>query len=354
MESIYNVAKHFQMDGEIKEIIPWGNGLVNHTYRINTSGKCDYLLQQMNTYAYPDIDGMMQNIYMVTEALNSHKFYLADGTAKVNISVIPQKNGQIYYHTDDDCYFRVYNFIKDTSSIEKATTCENAYQAGVILGQFHDLLQNFPVEQLHMTVEDFHNPAKHYRNLLDAADADILGRLSEVRDELEFFKQYEPMYHYFEEAGKNHTLPLRVTHNDTKINNFMFANTTGESICMVDLDTIMPGYIATDFGDAIRSIMCTGKDTGIDTDCSKTEFRMDFYEAYRRGFLEWTGNFLTEEEIASLPVGTKLVCLESGMRYLADYLKGDLYLKIHYEKQNLIKTRMHIRLAQDMMKKLQG
>ena len=351
-ENIKKIIEEFRIKGQVTQIIPWGNGLINDTYRVNTDSDQDYLLQRVNGKVYSNVEGMMQNIYLVTETIRKQKFYLRDGRQKQELYLIPAKDGAFYRKEEDGSGWRVYNFFKNAYSMEVATDAFEMYKAGILLGQFHYLLRDFPVDQLIMTHPNFHDPAHRYQQLLEAASLNHVGRRQEVEEELAFFEKHIADYNYFNLRMIMEELPLRVNHNDAKINNIMFDVDNVEPICMVDLDTIMPGLLPYDFGDAIRSAMCTGKDTGEDMDITSICCDMDIYQNYYKGFLEGCQGMLTEEEIKDLPVAARMIALENAMRYLTDYLNGDTYFKVKYEKQNLIKTRMHIQLVKDMERKI--
>ncbi len=348
-KDLRSIIDQFHTEGKISEIIPWGNGLINDTYKICTAEGPAYLMQRMNEANYPDLDGLMHNIYRVTEKIAEQTFYfLKDGSPKQELRLIPLRNGDIYYrHPDLGCW-RMYNFMSGTYSIEKADARVDILKTGVILGQFHYLLRDFPVEDMVVTVPDFHNPKEHYKKLLRAVSENKLGRACEIQEELAFFESMKDNYDLLNDAYAQGLLPLRVNHNDPKINNIMFDERTDEPICMVDLDTMMPGLIAYDFGDAIRSCMCTGKDYP-DMTFDKPVFDRHLYHFYLTGFIEGTQGMLTASEMWSLPIGARLIALESGIRYLTDYLNGDVYLKTRYPKQNLVKCRLHIKLARDIM-----
>lgn len=351
-QRIRDIIEEFQIEGNVTEIIPWGNGLINDTFRVNTDSGQDYILQRVNGKVYSNVEGMMRNIYRVTETIRKQKFYLEDGRQKEELYLIPRKDGNYYRQDEDGSGWRVYNFFKHSYSMEVATDPVEIEKAGVLLGQFHYLLRDFPVDQLIMTHPNFHDPAHRYQQLLEAACEDRVGRRHEVEKELSFFEDHIDEYNYFNLRLIMNELPLRVNHNDAKINNIMFDTISKEALCMVDLDTIMPGLLPYDFGDAVRSVMCTGKDTGEDMDIQSVTFDMDIYDHYYRGFIEGCQGMLTEEEIKDLPVAARQIAMENAMRYLTDYLNGDEYFKVKYAKQNLIKTRMHIRLVEDMETKI--
>ena len=346
---IRQICRNFKITGEITEVIPWGNGLINDTFRVNTDAGEDYLLQRVNEQVYPDLDGMMGNILRVTEFINRQTFYLPDGQAKQSLHVIPTVDGKPYFRDAAGSCFRIYNFMQNTYCMEVAEDPEKIGQAGVILGQFHYLLRDFPVSELAIIIPDFHHPIMHYEKLLLATLMDRAGHLSSVEPEIDFFTRYSDLYEILSQAHEDGRLPLRVNHNDAKINNIMFDAASGEPLCMVDLDTVMPGLLPYDFGDAIRSCMCTGRDGLCREHMPEHMLDMASYEAYRKGFLAGCQGILTPAEEADLPAGALLIAAENGMRYLTDYLNGNIYFKVKYPEQNLVKARMHMRLAEDLL-----
>ena len=348
---IEEIIRHFAIPYVITRVIPWGNGLINDTYRIYTDAGDDYLMQRMNTSVYSSAEELMTNIFRVTSFIARHEFHLYNGEKKDGMHLIPLKDGRLYYEDEDGSCWRVYNFLRNSYSIEKAENADQCYHAGLILGQFHYMLQYFPIDELYEILPGFHDFASRLDQLNAAFSADVCGRAGEVRAEVEFLNAQRDRLHYFEDALRNGRIPLRVNHNDTKINNFMFTRSTDQPICMVDLDTMQPGLLAFDFGDGIRSVMCTGRDRE-GMDFSDISFREDFYESYLKGFLEYCGTVMTEEERRSLPLGAKLILLGNAMRYLTDYLQGDQYFKVKYPSQNLTKCRLHLAVLRDMDRKL--
>ncbi|MCQ2508363.1 MAG: aminoglycoside phosphotransferase family protein [Dorea sp.] len=347
--NVRNIVDQFNIEGSLTEIIPWGNGLMNATFRVKTTRE-DYLLQRMNESAYPDIPAMIDNIQMVTEWIRKSDYYFSDGRKKPTLCLILGKNGGRFIRMPDGSSWRMYNFMKDTFCIEMVESYDQAYKLGETLGRFQYRLHDFPVYQMHVTVKDFHNPWAHYLKLMKTVGMDPLGRVSEVKEELEFIRRARRWieFDFFKREVESGRIPLRANHNDTKINNILFDRSSGESIFMVDLDTLMPGIVAWDFGDAIRSCMCTGKDRleGAGT------FDRQLYDIYKKGFLDGARGVLTKKEEDTLDKGAILIVLESAMRYLEDYLNGDTYLKTSYPGQNLVKARMHMKLAEEMMLEL--
>lgn len=357
-EHLYSIFSMFATSGSATKIEAWGNGLINDTYRVYTDSGEEYLFQRINGKVYTDLDGTIENIYRVTTWLNEKVFYMKNGAEKQKISLIPMKNGELIYKEADGNGWRVYNFMKNTYCVKYADKekLEEVRQLGVLLGQFHFLLRDYPVETLHVTIPHFYDPMRHYEKLKKLAEDNVNDCQTKLAAELRFLDEMKNQYELISKAYEAGEIPLRVNHNDPKINNIMFDCETNEPLCMVDLDTVMPGLIPYDFGDGVRSIMCTGKDKGAGMKIEEGIFNKEMYDKYLEGFLDGfadqTEPVLTEKEIEYLPLGAKLVALQSAMRYLTDYINGNIYFKVSYPEQNLVKARMHIQLAKEMCEKL--
>ena len=227
---------------------------------------------------------------------------------------------------------------------------EQFYDSAVAFGNFQYLLKSYPADTLHETIVNFHNTPDRFRQLMEAVKADKCGRLAEVTAEVEFAKAREDFCGTLERAHAEGKLPLKVTHNDTKLNNILFDKTTGETLCVVDLDTIMPGYSVNDFGDSIRFGATTALED--EADLTKVNFDIGLYELYVKGFIEGAKGGLSEGELEMLPIGAMMMTLECGMRFLTDYLSGDTYFRISREKHNLDRARNQFKLVSDMEKVL--
>jgi Ser/Thr protein kinase RdoA (MazF antagonist) len=233
---------------------------------------------------------------------------------------------------------------------EKVECSADFENCGEAFGNFQQLLSDYPADKLHTTIENFHNTPWRFANLLAAEAKDACGRAASVVNELNFAKEREAFCHTLEDAFEAGTLPLRVTHNDTKLNNILFDATSGYPVCVVDLDTVMPGYSVNDFGDSIRFGANTAAED--ETDLSKVTLDLELFEAYAKGFLRGCNGSLTEKELELLPIGAIMMTLECGMRFLTDYLDGDVYFKIHRDGHNLDRARCQFALVADMERKL--
>ena len=244
--------------------------------------------------------------------------------------------------------WRIYPFITDTVSYD-AGGREELNKSGIAFGNFQYLLSDFPAKELHETIPNFHNTVNRFANFKKALEADVMGRAKEVEAEVQFILDREADCHFFGDLLEKGELPLRVTHNDTKLNNVLFDKDTGKAICVIDLDTVMPGFAAHDFGDTIRFGASTAAED--EKDLTKVACDMGLFEAYFDGFMEGCRGSLTKREVETLPMGAKIMTFECGMRFLTDYLEGDTYFKTHYLGQNLDRARTQFKLVKDMEEK---
>ena len=345
MDCLNEILKEYDLEDKAS---PYGDGHINDTYLLTRKS---YILQRINTGIFKDADGLMENIANVTEYLRE-KIKAAGGDPdRETLTVIKTKNGENYYKaTDGNCY-RIYKFIDKALSYNKVENPTQFYNAAKSFGRFAMFLDKYPAETLHETIVDFHNTPVRYEQLDAAIKADPKGRVAEVQAEIDFAMARR------EEAGKvvraiaDGKIPVRVTHDDTKLNNVMLDEKTGEGVCVVDLDTVMPGSLLYDFGDALRFGASSGAED--ETDLSKIWFDMELYEAFAKGYLEETGAILTETEREYLPFSAKLLTLECGIRFLADYINGDTYFKIHKPSHNLDRARNQFKLVADMETKME-
>ena len=265
------------------------------------------------------------------------------------LNVIPAKDGKPYYVDSKGEYWRSYVYITDASSYDQVEKPEDFYESAVAFGHFQRMLADYPAETLNETIKGFHDTRARFQVFKDTVAKDVCGRAAEVQDEINFVLAHEDVANVFGELQDKGKLPLRVTHNDTKLNNIMIDDKTGKGICVIDLDTVMPGLAMNDFGDSIRFGASTAAED--ETDLSKVSCSMDLFEIYVKGFLEGCDGKLTKKEVELLPMGAKVMTFECGMRFLTDYLDGDHYFKIHREKHNLDRCRTQFKLVADMEKK---
>ncbi len=349
-EKIIEIAKHFELQGDLVEVKRWGNGHINDTflliYQIGKMGRLKVILQKMNKVVFPKPVEVMENVMGVTQFLYKKIEEAGGDPMRETLNVIPAVDGRPYYQDEDGEYWRAYIYISDARSFDVPETLDDFYESAYSFGKFQSMLSDYPAETLHETIEKFHDTRNRFANFKKALEADIMGRAAEVQEEIQFILDREADASVFVDMIENKELPLRVTHNDTKLNNIMLDNVTRKGICVVDLDTVMPGLAMYDFGDSIRSGASTGAEDEKDLD--KISCNMELFEVYTKGFLDGCGHKLTEKEVDLFPMGAKLMTYECGMRFLTDYLEGDVYYKIHRPEHNLDRARTQFKLVADM------
>ncbi len=351
-EKARRMAANFELAGSLVDCTPFGNGHINDTYLLvleKETGEEKVILQRMNHAIFPKPEELMENMMRVTSFLGEKIAKNGGNPNRETINVIPAKDGKPYYKDDEGNYWRCLVFITDAICYEKVESAKDLYETGLAFGNFQSMLSDFDAAILHETIEKFHDTPNRFAQFLEAVEKDAMGRAASVQEEIAFIKAREADAHCFSDLLKEGKLPLRVTHNDTKLNNIMFDKDSGKAICVIDLDTVMPGVAMNDFGDIIRSGASTGAED--ETDLSKISCDMEFYKACVKGFIEGCGGKLTELEIELLPMGAKLMTYECGMRFLADYLNGDVYFKIAREHHNLDRCRTQLKLVADMESK---
>ena len=330
-------------EGEI-QAEPFGNGHINRTYVLSVKGREGrYILQKVNQYVFHHPDQVQENILAVTDHLRRAIQQEGGDPERETMRVIPAKDGKPYARDEAGDWWRVFPFVEDTFSRDLPDTPELFEKCGSAFGKFQRRLNDFPAESLYETIPNFHNTPWRLEQLEEAAKKDRMGRLAAVRPELDFCLQRAEWTGRLTEGLRAGKLPLRVTHNDTKLNNVLLDRKTEEAICVVDLDTVMPGLMAYDFGEAIR----TGANTAAEDerDPEKIQLSLPLARAFARGFLREVGAELTPEEIQSLPWGARMMSLENGIRFLTDYLDGDHYFAIHRPDQNLDRARAQLTLV---------
>lgn len=352
-DKLLTVLEAFPTEGEPAGILPYGGGHINNTYAAYyqlESGECRrYLLQHINNRIFRDVDGLMRNITGVTDFLAGKIRKSGGDPLRETLNVIRTKDGKAYHQDAEGGCWRMYVFIEDTFSLMVVEKPEDMVQSGLAYGNFQKLLADYPAETLTETIPNFHHTPKRYEAFLEALEKDALGRAAEVAPEIAFVKERAAETGILTDLLAAGKLPLRVTHNDTKINNVLLDKETGKGLCVIDLDTVMPGLYHYDFGDAIRS--GTNSEAEDEPDASKVEMRLDLFEGFAKGYLEAVGAVLSPLEKELLPMSAKLMTLECGIRFLTDYLAGDTYFKIHRPRHNLERARTQFRMVADMEKK---
>ena len=343
--SLAEIVRNFAIEVSVEA---YGNGHINDTYIADSEPR--YILQRINHAIFKNPDEVMSNIVGVTDFLREK--IIADGgdPNRETLSVIRTVDGKNYYKTEDGSYFRMYNYVENAVSYEAVESPEQFYHAARAFGKFQRLLADYPAEKLYDTIPLFHDTAKRFADFEKAVNDDAAGRAASVKNEIDFVLARKSDTTVVLDAIADGRVPLRVTHNDTKLNNVMLDADTGEGVCVIDLDTVMPGSLLYDYGDALRFGASTGAEDEIDLD--KISFDLELFEAFTKGFIEEVGSTLTPTEIELLPFSAKLLTYECGMRFLGDYLNGDTYFKIHREHHNLDRARTQFKLVADIEKKL--
>ena len=329
---------------------PFGEGHINETYAVymptEEGDEFAYILQRVNNNVFKDPAGVMENIFGVTEYLRNVIREEGGDPDRETLSCIKTKSGCTYFEDSEGQPWRCYNYIPNSVCYQLVEEPEQFYQSGSSFGHFLKQLGDYPASSLKETIPDFHNTLKRFENFTRALKRDIKNRAAACKGEIAFVLDREKDCSVLVKQQEEGTLPLRVTHNDTKLNNILFDADTGKGLCIIDLDTIMPGLAANDFGDSIRFGAATAEEDEQNLDLM--HFDISLYELYVKGYLEATKDVLTSEEIESLPWGARLMTLECGMRFLTDYLEGDTYFKTAYPEHNLVRARTQFRLVDEM------
>lgn len=344
---------NFRFQGTLVEDKPYGSGHINDTflltYDIPNMGKVKIILQRMNKAIFQKPVELMENVMGVTSYLRKKIVEQGGDPERETLNVIPAADGKPYFIDYRGEYWRAYKYITDATSYDKVEKPDDFYQSAVSFGKFQQLLADYPADTLHETIQGFHDTRARFQVFKKAVKEDVCGRAKDVQEEIQFVLDHEDVANYFGELLANGEIPLRVTHNDTKLNNIMIDNVTGKGICVIDLDTVMPGLAMNDFGDSIRFGASTAAED--EKDLSKVSCDLELFEVFAKGFIEGCGGKLTEREIDLMPMGAKVMTFECGMRFLTDYLEGDHYFKVHREGHNLDRCRTQFKLVSDMEQK---
>ena len=335
-------AYAFQLDGTPVSCMEIGGGHINTTMKITTDTGAEYVLQKINKYVFRSPIRLMSNVSAVTEYLRKR---VSD--PRMALHFIPTPKGHYYHRDKKGEFWRMYDFVGGFC-MDAPETEADFYQSALAFGRFQELLSDFPAHTLYETIPEFHNTIDRYRQFKASVEADPCGRVAQVRGEVKFILDREELGGTLQRMRENGELPLRVTHNDTKLNNVLLDRQTRESLCVLDLDTVMPGLSVYDFGDSIRFGAATAAEDEPDADKMTMDLRL--FEVYTRGFLEAAPS-LTDKEVEMLPMGALIMTLEVGLRFLKDYIDGDLYFKTSYPEHNLIRARTQIALVADMQRK---
>lgn len=349
---IAQAIEAMDLQGTVKSYERYGNGHINDTFLVvceKEGRQIRYILQRMNHDIFKNPEALMENILAITKFLRENIIKNAGNPDRETMNVIMTKDGKPFFVDDIGSYWRTYLFVENTVCFDKVESPEDFYESAVSFGRFQKMLADFDASILTETIPDFHNTPVRFETFKKAVEKDICKRKASVEEEIQFVMDHEADMKVAMDMLKCGKLPLRVTHNDTKLNNILMDKESKKGICVIDLDTVMPGLAINDFGDSIRFGANTAAED--ETDLSKVSLSLELFECYTRGYLDGCDGSLTKEEVEMLPMGAKLMTLECGMRFLTDYLQGDTYFKIHRENHNLDRARTQFALVSDMEKK---
>ena len=346
-ELLRQAAAAFDFGLPTGEAERYGAGHINDTFAVWAADHSRrWILQRINTDTFTDPAGLMENVTGVTSYLRREILARGGDPDRETLNVVPTREGKPYYTDCEGGAWRAYLFVEGTVCLQKVENERDFYTVAETFGNFQNQLAGYPAATLHETIARFHDTPNRYANFEKALAADVMGRAREIGPEIAFIRAREADCHVLTDQLAAGVLPLRVTHNDTKLNNVLIDQATGKGICVIDLDTVMPGLSAYDFGDSIRF---GANDCAEDEpDQSKVHFSLHLYEVFARGYLAAAGSAMTEAERRSLPWGAKLMTLECGIRFLTDYLEGDHYFKISRPAQNLDRARTQFTLVEGM------
>jgi hypothetical protein len=349
---VEKIIENFQIAGPVTSVEPFGGGHINDTYyvRSKNAGDPDHLLQKINSYVFKDIEGLMNNISVVTTHLRN-KLVARKVEDVENRSLILSlvKDGGLYFADDDKQYWRVFNFIKDHKVFDGAPNTEIAFEGARMFGKFLNELSDLESTSVVETIPNFHNIKFRLDNLEKTIDEDPKRRINQVIEEIKYVRSRYEIMSVIQLLGEKGSIRPRIVHNDTKINNVLF-DQQNKGLCVIDLDTIMPGYVHYDFGDGVRTSANTGAED--DADLKNISYDLEMYKAFSAGYMESVHSVLNETERSTLAHAALLFPFIMGVRFLTDYIAGDVYYKINYEEHNLVRARAQLKLASDGESKL--
>lgn len=340
------LAERFSPEGVDGAPLPFGGGHINDTYLYRRMDGSPYVLQRISRAAFPHPEEVMENMYRVTEHLRGRIARSGGDAERETLRLLRASDGGFFTTDSLGGIWRSFSFISNSMSFERTDDADVLKEAGRAFGRFLRMLEDFDAASLHETIPRFHDTPDRFRALEEAAARDAAGRAAEVRDLLDELLSLKPFASTLTGALARGELRLRVTHNDTKLNNVLFDEKTHRAVCVIDLDTVMPGLAAYDFGDAIRSGASTADED--EPDLSRVRLSLPLYRAYTEGYLGEVGGVLTEAELLSLPIGARMMTLETAVRFFTDYLNGDTYYKTAYPGHNLVRARAQLALYHDM------
>lgn len=341
-----DIFRHFAVDADVCGCEAFGNGNINTTYRVRCTDGKSYTLQRINTVVFPDPDALMKNIVGVTGFLGEKLKKSGRDPEREALHVVPCREGGYYYTDKGGKCWRVCLFVDRATAYDAADRPGLLYEAARMFGSFQRDLNDYPAAELYEVIPDFHHTGKRYLAFEEAVRRDAAGRAEQIPQEIAALRRYASRATLITDRLEAGSIPTRVTHNDTKLNNVLLDPQTGCAKCVLDLDTVMPGLSAYDFGDGVRFGASSAAEDEKDLD--QVWLKLDMYQAFLEGYLDACGHALTPKEIEVLPLGAKIITAELAMRFLKDYLDGDVYFKIDYPTQNLDRCRTQLKLVADM------
>ncbi len=341
-KQIDNILPFFAFDGKIVSTERYGSGHINDTFLGITEAGKQYIIQRINTDIFTDPEGLMNNIKLVCDHIRQKIAARGGDTSREVMTIVPTLDGKLYCTDVNGSAWRVYDFVTDSLSLDRPRDDSDSYLAIKAFGEFTASLADFDASLLCESIPDFHNTPKRYSALMNAVTEDNVSRAVSAEHEIKFVHTHEKFTRKLVKSG----MPLRVTHNDTKLNNILLDAPSGKALCVIDLDTIMPGYAMTDFGDYVRFCCTTAAED--ESDLSKVDFDIDMFEKCVAGFIAGCGGDITQEELRLLPDGAIIMTLECGIRFLTDYLEGDTYFRTEYPEHNFVRCRNQFRLVERM------
>lgn len=338
---ITSIIQAFKIEGNFiaSEII--NSGYINNTYKIITSDE-SYILQRINNHIFKDVDKLSENIHRITTHIQSKTSKEKQGKVLI---IIPTKGGNKYYKNNDGSFWRMFNYIHDSKTIETLNNEKQAESLGRAFGNYHKVLSDLPMPKLFDVLPDFHNTPKRIEQLKKAINQN--NKHIKVKDQVDYLLSLASEMYEIITLGNQQKIPLRTIHQDAKVGNILF-NQNDEIICIIDLDTTMSGYLAYDFGDAVRTGMNSASEG--EKNIAKVSLDINLFKAFTKGYAKASKNFITHEEIKSLMLGVKIITYEQAIRFLADYLNNDIYYKTEYQEHNLVRTKVQIFLLKDILK----
>ena len=350
MQRELEILSNFALDGTPVSMKPLGCGHINSTYLVKCDNGNKYNFQKINHNVFKDVDALMNNIDSVTSFLKEKTVANGGDPMRETLTVVKTKDGKNYYKENDDAYWRVYLFVDDVITLQIIENPEHFYYAGKAFGNFQKLLADFPAEKLAETIPNFHNTVSRYADFERQIAENRSGRADEAKEEIAFAREYKWLSEQLYPLIEKGELPLRVTHNDTKLNNVLLDKETGKPVCVIDLDTVMPGLSLYDYGDSMR--FGTNPAAEDEKDLTKVYSDLVLFEEYTKGFLEECGNALTKKEIELLPISALVMTYECGIRFLADFVAAAPYIHTERPEHNLDRARTQFKLVKDMESKL--